>query len=124
MERRKAVIAAATASLTLLAGAAAISLNTSLVGASGDDGVGHVSPVDPATTPSTIFVDEPAAGRTTSPSPSRDGEFDDEDEFERDEADGFEDDSHGDDGTYEDDDHEYDDHEYDDHEYEGADDDD
>ena len=71
MERRKAVIAAATASLTLLAGAAVISLNTSLVGASGDDGVGQVSPVDPATTPSTVYVDEPAAGPTTPPSPSR-----------------------------------------------------
>jgi hypothetical protein len=110
MERRKAVIAAATASLTLLAGAAAISLNTSLVGASGDDGVGQVSPVDPATTPSTVYVDEPAAGPRTSPSPSRDGD----DELERDESDGFEDYSHGGDGTYEDDDHEY----------EGADDDD
>ncbi len=114
MERRKAVIAAATASLTLLAGAAAISLNTSLVGASSDDGVGQVSPVDPATTPSTIYVDEPAAGPTTPPSPSRSSEFDGEDEFEREEADGFENDGHGGDGTYEDDDHEY----------EGADDDD
>ena len=110
MERRKAVIAAATASLTLLAGAAAISLNTGLVGASGDDGVGQVSPVDPGTTPSTIYVDEPATGPTTSPGASRD----DEDEFERDEADGYEDDNHGDDRTYEDDDHEF----------EGADDDD
>jgi hypothetical protein len=117
MERRKAVIAAATASLTLLAGAAAISLNTNLVGASGDDGVGQVSPVDHATTtPSTIYVDEPAAGQTTSPSPSRDGDGDleDGDELERDDSDGYEDDSPGDDGAYEDADHEY----------EGADDDD
>jgi hypothetical protein len=119
MERRKAVIAAATASLTLLAGAAAISLNTSLVGASGGDGVGQVSPVDRATTPSTIYVDEPAAGLSTSPSQSRDGddefeddEFDDEDELERDGADS-DNDSHDDD-AYEDDGHEY----------EGADDDD
>jgi hypothetical protein len=110
MERRKAVVAAATASLTLLAGAAAISLNTSLVGASGDDGVGEVSPVDPATTAGTVYVDEPATAPTTSPSPS----LDDEDEFERDESDGVEDDGHGDDGTYLDDVHEY----------EGADDDD
>lgn len=114
MERRKAVIAAATASLTLLAGAAAIGLNTSLVGATGDDGVGQISPVDPTTTPSTVYVDEPAAGQTTSPSPSRDGDLEDGDEFERDESDAYADDSHGDDGAYEDADHEY----------EGADDDD
>jgi hypothetical protein len=116
MERRKAVLAAATASLTLLAGAAAISLNTSLVGASGDDGVGQVSPVDPATTPSTIYVDEPAAGLTTAPSRSGDGndDLEDEDEFDRDEDNGYEDDSRGGDSAYEDDSHEY----------EGADDDD
>jgi hypothetical protein len=115
MERRKAVLSAAAASLTLLAGAAAISLNTSLVGASGDDGVGQVSPVDLATTPSTIDVDEPVAGQTTSPSPSRDrDDLEDEAEFDRDEDNGYEDDSHGDDGAYEDGSHEY----------EGADDDD
>lgn len=115
MERRKAVLAAAAASLTLLAGAAAISLNTSLVGASGDDGVGQVSPVDPATTPSTIDVDEPVAGQPTSPNPSCDrDDLKDEAEFDRDEDDGYEDDSHGDDGAYEDGSHEY----------EGADDDD
>jgi hypothetical protein len=119
MERRKAVLAAATASLTLLAGAAAISLNTSLVGASGDDGVGQISPVDPATTPSTIYVDVPAAGLTTAPSRSGDGTDDFEDEDDRDEDDGYEDngyedDSRGDDSAYEDGSHEY----------EGADDDD
>jgi hypothetical protein len=64
MERRKAVIAAATASLTLLAGAAAISINSGLVGASGSDGVGTVQPID-ATTPSTVHVDGPAAGDST-----------------------------------------------------------
>jgi hypothetical protein len=113
MERRKAVIAAATASLTLLAGAAAISLNTSLVGASGNDGVGEVSPVDPATTASTIYIDEPTAPQTSPPSQSRSGddEFKDEDELEdQDESERGEDDDHG----YEDDNHEY----------EGADDDD
>jgi hypothetical protein len=64
MERRKAVIAAATASLTLLAGAAAISINSGLVGASDSDGVGTVQPID-ATTPSTVHVDGPAAGDST-----------------------------------------------------------
>ncbi len=70
MERRKAVIAAATASLTLLAGAAAISLNTGIVSASGDDGAGHVSPVDAATTPpTTIYVDQPAGADRTAATP-------------------------------------------------------
>ena len=104
MERRKAVIAAATATLTLLAGAAAISLNTSLVGASGDDGVGRVSPVDTATTPETIYIDEPAAGQV----PVRSG---DDDEFDDDHEDGQE--RNDDHGSGEDE-----------HEYEGADDDD
>lgn len=104
MERRKAVIAAATATATLLAGAAAISLNTSLVGASGDDGVGQISPVEPAASPATVYIDEP--GRTVLPD---DDEYDDEhDEYDDDGFDGQE--SHdGDD---------------DEHEYEGADDDD
>jgi hypothetical protein len=53
MERRRAVIAAATASLTLLAGAAAISLNTGIIGASGDGGVGQISPVVTTTPAST-----------------------------------------------------------------------
>ena len=109
MERRKAVIAAATATLTLLAGAAAISLNTSLVGASGDDGVGRVSPVDTATTPETIYIDEPAAGQV----PVRSGDDDefDDDEFDDDHEDGQE--RNDDHGSGEDE-----------HEYEGADDDD
>jgi hypothetical protein len=55
MERRRAVIAATTASLTLLAGAAAISLNTGIIGASGDGGVGQISPVV-ATTPTSTRV--------------------------------------------------------------------
>ncbi|HEX5946847.1 MAG TPA: hypothetical protein VFY82_11245 [Acidimicrobiales bacterium] len=112
MERRKAVIAAATVSLTLLSGAAAIGLNTGIVGASGDDGVGQISPVDTATTPDTIYIDEPAASPATAP--SRHGEDDDRDDIDRDEDDAYEED------VYEDDD----DHDDDDHEYEGADDDD
>lgn len=123
MERRKAVLAAAAASLTLLAGAAAISLNTSLVSASGDDGAGQVSPVDPATTPSTIYVDEPAAGPTATPSRSSDAgdDLEDEDELERDDDSGREDDSDDYEGEDDGDEHEDDD---DSHEYEGADDDD
>ncbi len=70
MERRTAVVAAATASLTLLAGAAAISLNTGIVGASGDDGAGQISPVDATTTPpATIYIDEPGAANQTTATP-------------------------------------------------------
>lgn len=109
MERRKAVIAAAAATATLLAGAAAISLNTSLVGASGDDGVGQISPVEPETSPATVFVDEPAA-RTVLP--GGDGSDDgSDDEYDHD---GYDDEFDGQES------HDGDD----DHEYEGADDDD
>jgi hypothetical protein len=121
MERRKAIIAAATASLTLLAGAAAISLNTAIVGASGDDGVGQVSPVD-ATTPSTIYLNEPdsrdvtpfADGSTAAGerwSSTGDEDRDDEDHDGEDDDRAHDDDHEGHDGG-------------DEHEYEGADDDD
>ncbi|HET8619212.1 MAG TPA: hypothetical protein VFM27_09650 [Acidimicrobiales bacterium] len=114
MERRKAVIAAATASLTLLAGAAAISLNTGIVGASGDGGVGQISPVDPAVTSGAVYVDEPAAAGAQAPGQDRAG--DDEDGFE--DSDGSEDDGAYDDRGGDDHDEDHDD------EYEGADDDD
>lgn len=52
MERRTALIAAAATSLALLAGAVAIGLNTQLVDASGDDGVGRISPVSVTESPS------------------------------------------------------------------------
>jgi hypothetical protein len=104
MKRRNALIAAATAALTLLAGAAAISLNTSLVGATGDDGVGHISPVDSVSGAGAV-ADDPAAGATTGTEVRR-GE-DDDDVF------GTVEDS-GDDGWVADADHDY----------EGADDDD
>jgi hypothetical protein len=121
MERRKAVIAAATASLTVLAGAAVVGLTTGIVGASGGDGAGQISPVGTAadaTPPTTIYVDEPATeGQATSPgatsqapsaatSSGRDGRYED---------DGAE--SEDDDRPV------IDDREYED-EYEGADDDD
>lgn len=66
MERRRAVIAAATASLTLLAGAAAVSINSGIVGASGGGGgVGTIEPID-ASTPSTVHVDASGAGEARS----------------------------------------------------------
>jgi hypothetical protein len=65
MERRRAVIAAATASLTLLAGAAAVSLNTGIIGASGDAGVGQISPVV-ATTPASTLSGSPSWDDPTS----------------------------------------------------------
>ena len=65
MERRRAMIAAATAALTLAAGAAAISLNSGIVGATSDDGPGHIVPVDDSVTPSTtVHVDAPASTRS------------------------------------------------------------
>ncbi|HEX6425337.1 MAG TPA: hypothetical protein VFZ79_17760 [Acidimicrobiales bacterium] len=109
MERRTAIVAAAATSLTLLAGAAAISLNTQLVDAGGDDGVGRVSPIatsgDPPGAP--VEVDDPAG------TVDDDRYEDDDDPYED------HDDRYGDaqdDDRYEDRD--------DEHEYEGADDDD
>jgi hypothetical protein len=61
MERRKAITAAAAASLTLLAGAAGIALNSGIVGADDNDGVGNLSPLgSPARPPVTVIIDEPA----------------------------------------------------------------
>jgi hypothetical protein len=68
MERRKAITTAAAASLTLLAGAAGIALNSGIVGASGDDNVGRISPVGTNTPPVTVYVDEPGAATATSTS--------------------------------------------------------
>ena len=71
MERRKAITTAAAASLTLLAGAAGMALNSGIVGASGDGNVGQISPV--ATTadpPATVYVDEPAGPTTAAPAPA------------------------------------------------------
>jgi hypothetical protein len=112
MERRKAVIAAATASLTLLAGGAAIGINTGIVGATGDDGVGRISPVEQVTTTatptdpgqSTVF------GSDLSPGGTDDSWYEDESDHEDESL-----------GEAHDDDHE---HEGLEHEYEGADDDD
>ncbi len=117
MERRRAVIAAATASLTLLAGAAAVSINSGIVGAGNDD-VGQIQQVD-ATTPDSVTVDAPdgSAGRerardssapaTTSSPRADDRDHDDEEHLD--------DDRSGATG----------DHAYEvEHEYEGADDDD
>ncbi|HET9609674.1 MAG TPA: hypothetical protein VFP06_08700 [Acidimicrobiales bacterium] len=99
MERRTAIVAAAATSLTLLAGAAAISLNTQLVDAGGDDGVGRVSPIATSSEPpgAPVQVDDPVGTP-------------DDDRYE-------------DDDRNEDDDR-YEDRHDDEHEYEGADDDD
>jgi hypothetical protein len=108
MERRKAITTAATASLTLLAGAAGIALNSSLVGTSAAGTVGQVSPVGTASPPVTVYVDEPAAATplTTAPTttllarptpvPATDdtptettvaGSYHDDDRFEREDGD-------------------------------------
>ena len=70
MERRKAIATAAAASLTLLAGAAGIALNSGIVGATGDDGVGQLSPVNTtANPPITVYVDDPAGPTKATPAP-------------------------------------------------------
>lgn len=56
MERRKAVIAAATATLTLLAAAVAISINSAIVDASNEGGAGGIDPVA-----THVTEDEPVA---------------------------------------------------------------
>ena len=74
MERRKAITSAAAASLTLLAGATGIALNSGILRANVDDNIGKISPVDatlgvnPA---DTVPVDEsPAAATVVSAAPS------------------------------------------------------
>jgi len=68
MERRKAITAAAAASLTLLAGAAGIAVNSGIVGAGAQDKVGTLTPVVSAsTTPVTMYVDGPAASTSVAP---------------------------------------------------------
>lgn len=117
MERRSAIIAAAGASLTLLAGAAAIGINTQLVDASDDDGVGEISPVSATDTPpDTIYVDDPAG--TQAPAPARDDDDyeDHEDEDEDEDDDRYED--------HEDEDGPEEQEQEQEHEYEGAEDDD
>jgi hypothetical protein len=57
MEPRRAITAAAVVSLTLLAGAAGITLNSGIVGSEPDSNVGRLTPTDPATGPNTIHVD-------------------------------------------------------------------
>jgi hypothetical protein len=71
MERRKAITAAAAASLTLLAGAAGIALNSGIVGAGGHGNVGQLSPVGTSTNPPvTVSVDDPAATNPVTAAPS------------------------------------------------------
>jgi hypothetical protein len=57
MEPRRAITAAAVVSLTLLAGAAGIALNSGIVSSEPDNNVGQLTPTDPATGPDTIHVD-------------------------------------------------------------------
>jgi hypothetical protein len=139
MERRKAITTAAAASLTLLAGAAGIAVNSSIVSASGDDPVGKLSPVGAEVrTPTTlVYVDRaapvagvpaPAVQRaqttpvTTSAASPRASADDHEDEFEHDgreeEEDREEEDARDAEDTRDEEEHDAE------HEYEGADDDD
>jgi hypothetical protein len=122
MERRKAITTAAAASLTLLAGATGIALNSGIVGATGDDNVGQISPVDTTSNPPiTVYVDDPTTKTATSTPPveptnarpvttSAASGYQDDDRYEHED---------GDDDRYE---HESEDDDH--HEYEGAEDDD
>lgn len=121
MERRKAITTAAAASLTLLAGAAGIALNSRIVGASGDDKVGQLSPTGATGQPVVVSANDPASmiisapqveptGSAPTATSSASGYADDDGQADHD------DDEH-EDGEYRDVDHEGD-------EYEGADDDD
>jgi hypothetical protein len=98
MERRKAITTAAIASMTLLAGATAFSLNTGILGASGSAGPGRISPTGAASTNAVPVGDVagaevPATTGTTSSHSDRDDERGD---------DRSSDDSHDeDDGRYE-----------------------
>jgi hypothetical protein len=139
MERRKAVTAAAAASLTLLAGAAGIALNSGIVGANADSDVGQLSPVASTTTttnpPVKVYVDDPAATSVTAaptsvapaPTPAPTVQPTNSQPVTTSAASGYEDDDARD--EHEDDDDRYeheDDEDRDEHEeeYEGADDDD
>lgn len=75
MERRKAVTVAAAASLTMLAGAAGIALNSGIVGSTGDGNVGNLSPIGtsvaPASSPAEdLGVPTPGSAPAVRPSDS------------------------------------------------------
>jgi hypothetical protein len=138
MERRKAVTVAAATSLTLLAGAGGIALNSGIVRAEGDDNVGQLSPLGSGMPVVTVYVDDPAlaglvqvpAVRASDGTPvsrsAASGRGDDEwDDDEWDDDDHDDDDHDDDDHDDDDDDDDHDDDDDDDHEeYEGGEDDD
>jgi hypothetical protein len=69
MERRKAITTAAAASLTLLAGAAGIALNSGIVSGGGNDNVGQISPVNITNPPITVYIEDPATTSATAAPP-------------------------------------------------------
>jgi hypothetical protein len=69
MERRKAVTVAATAALTLLAGAGGIALSSGILAASHGDGVGTIRPAGSGTPTVTTYVDAPTPAVTPSSPP-------------------------------------------------------
>lgn len=118
MERRKAITTAAAASLTLLAGAAGMTLSSNIVGVGANDDVGQLSPVSSLVNPPvTIYVDEPSdrVGSLATVPPLRTAEAT---PITTSSASGYADDEYGHD------DHGDGDDRYEDHEYEGGDDDD
>jgi hypothetical protein len=120
MHRRRAITTAAAASLTLLAGAAGIALNSGIVGARGDNNVGQLTPLGTATRPTTVIAAEPATTATTGLAATPPVQASDSQPVATSSAS-----STGDDSRYDDEDeHGDDEHEAEDHEYEGAEDDD
>jgi hypothetical protein len=98
MERRKAITTAAVASMTLLAGATAFSLNTGILGASGSGGPGRISSTSAESIPPDASVDGAGAPvPTASVGTSSDDHRDDRDHRD---ADHDSDDARDDDGWY------------------------
>lgn len=60
MERRKAVTAAAAASVTFLLGAAGLTANATILGAQKADGVGQISPIPPTVPSAALAAPEKA----------------------------------------------------------------
>jgi hypothetical protein len=121
MERRKAVVAAATVAGTLLAASSAYAFTSGIVdGGSPDDGAGNLSPVleeeaPPIGAPTgpgvTVTGDDRRGADPASPTGDDDDRLDDLDDHDGDEVDHDEDGEHEDEGEEE-------------HEYEGREDDD
>ena len=138
MKPRQALITSAAVAATMVSASAAMALNGGILGTSGNDGVGTLSPTmvtvaDPTTgveLPDPIAVtpsDSPAVTTSSASTVSDSSTYQSDDSYEDDESyedhDSYEDDeSYEDHDSYEDDDDDNEsDHDDEDHEYEGYD---